>query len=221
MATAVPDPPTPTFITDLNDIYNNDIDKKTMINAYLYFNNLIEDCSNELTNKLSIFLASYTNNLNYMYRKNSQRLLIMLIQKILTKKTISESNKSAVIEIINFLQAKYIDLATKISLIERSQNPEITITPPGIIDIHKSYIKFTISFIYYCLNNKKINGDPDAISFSEIFNAIDQPDLMVDELKMGVTIGQTGGLKKNNKKSIKTPPIKKDNKKSKEKSKKK
>lgn len=186
-----------------------DIDKKTMINTYLYFNSLIEDCK-ELAPELNTFLSSINNNPSFIYRKNCQRLCIMLIQKILTKKTISDFNKDAVIEIITFLQNYYVRL-------------ESLLTIPIDVETLKSNVSFTISFIYYCLNNKKINNDSqdeNANKFHEIFTAI-TGNLATDILKMGVTGEQTGGTKKKNKTTIKKNPIKKDNKKSKEKSKKK
>jgi hypothetical protein len=196
--------PVPDFMPD------NDIDKKTMINAYLYFNNFIEDCY-DFSDKLKSFFDSITtNNINFRYKKNCQKLCIMLIQKILTKKTISNFNKNVVIIIINFLQTYY---------------DKLLIDQPADIETFKSNVSFTISFIYYCLNNKKINAtdinDADAIRFSEIFSAINHVDLAIPTLQMGVTNPQTGGLKKDNKKIIKKNPIKKDNKKPKEKSKKK
>ena len=182
----------PVFLADPD----NDIDKKTMINSYLYFNNKIEDCA-DFSAELTTFLDLIIANTNFRYRKNCQKLCIMLIQKILTKKTISEENKNAVIGIINFLN-KYLGT--------------IPDTEPNNANLLQ-YVKFTSSFIFYCLNNKKINNtDPDANRFYEIYNSF-LPYLNTPELRMGVEIGQTGGLKKNNK----TPSIKKDKKKDKKK----
>lgn len=202
----------PVFLADPD----NDIDKKTMINTYLYFNSLIEDCA-DFSAELTTFLDLIIANLNFRYRKNCQKFCIMLIQKILTKKTISPNNTNAIKAIITFLN-NYIS----------SHLPQPDVTIPLEVRNHtnlEQYVKFTSSFIFYCLNNKKISDpiteiDPDANNFFEIYNTF-LPYLNTEELKMGVQIGQTGGLKKDNKKIIKKNPIKKDNKKPKEKSKKK
>ena len=136
---------------------NLDIDKNTLINFMMYFDNLINSCDQLPENNLFTILNQKKG--EHMYLKNTSKLFISIINGIFNKKNISKYYS------ILGLMVGYLCSAKKYCDIRFNIKSNYT---KKKISSSLKFLNFTVEIIYNKLNNNPINKNTQEIVYKPL-----------------------------------------------------